>query len=131
MGSFKSFIESKGITAAQVATTSRRIEAYDETSRTLLVKRASKRRVKETADKKYAELNLAKPATAGRGISQQQVEAAIADKELSRKARAKILRAVNVILTKKNEAAADMKGLFEGLKARVGKKPQTAADKKS
>lgn len=131
MGSFKSFIESKGITAAQVATTSRRIEAYDETSRGLLVKRASKRRVKETADKKYVDLGLAKPDTSGRGISQQQIEAAMADKELSRKARAKILRAVNVILAKKSEPAADMKGLFEGLKARAGKKPQTAADKKS
>ncbi len=130
MGSFKSFIESKGITAAQLATTSRRIEAYDETSRELLVKRVTKRRVKETAAAKYADLGLAKPATSGRGISQQQIEAAIADKELSRKARSKILKAVNVILAKKSESAADMKVLFEGTKMRVGKKPQTAAEKK-
>ena len=103
MGSFKSFIESKGITAAQVATTSRRIEAYDEAARGLLVKRAAKRRVKETSDKKYADLGLAKPGTSGRGISQQQVELAM----------------------------ADMKGLFEGAMARVGKKPQAASDKKA
>lgn len=129
MGSFKSFIESKGITATQLATTSSRIEAYDLASRELVVKRIQKRRVKETADKKYAELGIAKPATSGRGISLQQIELALADKELSRKARGKILRAVNVILAKKSESAADMKVLFEGTKARVGKKPQTAEKK--
>jgi hypothetical protein len=129
MGSFKSFIESKGITAAQVATTSRRVEAYDETSRVLLAKRTTKRRVKETSDKKYADLGIAKPATSGRGVSQQQIELAVADKAISRKLRGKILRAVNVILAKKSEPAADMKVLFEGTKARAGKKPQVAEKK--
>jgi hypothetical protein len=129
MGHFKSFVESKGITAAQIATTSRRIEAVDDASRTALEKRAAKRRDKDTATKKYAELNLAKPATSGRGISAKQVEAAIAEKEVSRKARGKILRAVNVILAKKSEPAADMKVLFEGTKARAGKKPAVAEKK--
>jgi hypothetical protein len=129
MGTFKSFIESKGITAAQLATTSNRIEAADLASRTLLVKRAAKRRVKETADKKYAELNLDKPKTSGRGINTQQIELAIADKEISRKSRSKILRAVNVILAAKKQDAADMKVLFEGTKARAGKKP-AAPEKK-
>jgi hypothetical protein len=129
MGTFKSFIESKGITAAQVATTSKRIEATDHASRTLLVKRAEKRRVKETADKKYAELNLEKPKTSGRGINSQQVELAVADKDISRKSRAKIVRAVNVILAAKKEPAVDTKALFEGTKARAGKKPVTAEKK--
>lgn len=130
MGSFKSFIESKGISAKQVATTSRRIEASDQNSRALLVRRSAKRRVKETADKKYAELGIAKPATSGRGISEQQVELAAADQALSRKARGKILRAINVILVKKGQPATDMKGLFDELKARVGPKPQAAEKKK-
>ncbi len=129
MGTFKSFIESKGITAAQLATTSNRIEASDLAGRTLLVKRAAKRRVKETADKKYAELNLEKPKTSGRGINTQQIELAIADKEISRKSRSKILRAVNVILAAKKQDAADMKVLFEGTKARAGKKPAVAEKK--
>jgi hypothetical protein len=129
MGSFKSFIESKGITAAHLASASRRVEALDSASRGLLVKRVAKRRVKETADKKYADLGIAKPTTSGRGLSQQQIELALADREISRKARGKILRAVNVILAKKSEPLADMKILFEGTKARVGKKP-LAADKK-
>ena len=48
----------------------------------------------------------------------------------ARKARGKILRAVNVILAKKSQPAADMKALFEGTKARVGKKPEKADAKK-
>ena len=36
--------------------------------------------------------------------------------------RSKILRAVNTILAKKGQPAADMKALFEGTKARAGKK---------
>jgi hypothetical protein len=124
MGQLKSFVESKGITAAQIATTSRRIEAADEVARTALEKRSAKRRNKDTATKKYEELSLAKPAVSGRGISAKVVEAALAEKEVSRKARGKILRAVNVILAKKSQPAADMKGLFEGTKARAGKKPE-------
>jgi hypothetical protein len=123
MGQFKSFVESKGITVAHIAITSNRVEAADDVARTALEKRAAKRRDKDSATKKYAELNLAKPATSGRGISAKQVEAALAEKEISRKARGKILRAVNTILAKKSEPAADMKALFEGTKARAGKKP--------
>ena len=130
MGQLKSYVESKGITVAQVVITSSRIEASDDASRTALEKRAAKRRDKDSATKKYADLNLAKPATTGRGISAKVVEAAMAEKEVSRKARAKILRAVNVILAKKSQPAADMKALFEGTKARAGKKPEKAETKK-
>jgi predicted rRNA methylase YqxC with S4 and FtsJ domains len=49
---------------------------------------------------------------------------------VARKVRAKILRAVNAILVKKGEPAADMKALFEGSKARAGKKPVVADKKK-
>jgi hypothetical protein len=123
MGTFKTFMEQKGITAKQVATTSKRIEANDETSRTLLVKRAGKRRDKEAVTKKYAELGIDKPKQMGRGVSEKQIEAALADVALARKARSKILRAVNVILAKKGQPVADMKMIFEGIAARPGKKP--------
>jgi hypothetical protein len=133
MGTLKSFLESKSITAAQIAVTSNRVELPDLESRSLLVKRAAQRRVKDTGSKKfsekYSEHGITKPATAGRAVSEQQVKAAIEDKAISRKARAKILRAVNVILTKKNEPAADMKALFEGVAARAGKKPAVAEKK--
>ena len=59
----------------------------------------------------------------------KQVEAASAEVAVSRKVRAKILRAVNTILTSKKEAAVDMKALFEGTKAKPGKKPKEEAKK--
>lgn len=130
MGTFQTFLSSKGITAKQIATTSRRIEAFDDTSRALMAKRWKKRADKEQASKKYAELEIGKPAQHGRGITEKQVVSASKDVAIARKARAKILKAVNAIITRKGEAAVDMKTLFEGTKARAGKKPATAEKKK-
>lgn len=130
MGTFQTFLTSKSITPKAIAITSKRIEAFDETSRDLMGKRWSKRHTKETADKKYAELNIAKPPQQGRGVSEKQVALAAKDLLVTRKVRAKILKAVNTILAKKGEPAADMKVLFEGVKARVGKKPEVAEKKK-
>lgn len=123
MGTFQSFLESKGITAKQIAITSRRIERFDETGRALMQKRWKKRTSKEDAAKKYAELNIDKPTQMGRGVTEKAVVQAAKDTLVVRKVRAKILRAVNTILTKKGQPAADMKALFEGTKAREGKKP--------
>jgi hypothetical protein len=125
MGTFQSFLSSKSITPKQIAITSRRIETFDEASRDLMQKRWGKRVDKETAPKKYSELNINKPAQMGRGVSEKQIVAASKDLAVARKVRTKILRAVNVILTKKGQPAADMKVLFEGTKARAGKKPVT------
>lgn len=125
MGTFQTFLESKSITPKQIAITSRRVETFDEASRALMQKRWDKRYNKETKDKKYAELNIGKPAQQGRGVTEKQVAAAAKDVPVARKVRSKILKAVNVILTKKGQPAADMKALFEGTKARAGKKPAT------
>ena len=130
MGTFQTFLTEKSITPKQIAITSRRIETLDETGRALMGKRFTKRTTKETADKKYAELNIDKPAQAGRGVSEKMVAAAAKDVAVARKVRSKILKAVNAILTKKGQPAADMKALFEGSKARVGKKPATDDKKK-
>lgn len=123
MGTFKSFMESKGLTGKQIAITSKRIESFDAENRDLLQKRSLKRADKEQAAKKYDELGLKKPNAAGRGVTEIQIAAAASEKEVSRKVRSKILRAVNTILVKKGQPAADMKALFEGTKARVGAKP--------
>ena len=129
MGTFKTFLDSKSITPKAVAITSKRLESFDATSRLVMGKRWNKRHTKETADKKYAELNIAKPTQYGRGVSEKQLALAAKDLLVTRKVRGKILKAVNTILTKKNQPATDMKTLFEGVKARVGKKPEVAAKK--
>ena len=130
MGTFQTFLTSKSITPKAIATTSKRIEAFDEKARTLMGKRWSKRRDKETAAKKYVELDIGKPAQHGRGVSEKQINLAAKDVAVARKVRSKIMRAVNTILAKKGEPAADMKVLFEGAKARAGKKPVVAEKKK-
>lgn len=127
MGTLKTFLDSKKISSKQIATTSKRIETWDATSRTLLVKRFDKRGDKELAAKKYSELEIGKPAQMGRGVSQKQVDAAIAETPVARKVRSKILRAVNTLLTAKKEAAVDMKALFEGTKHKAGRKPKEEA----
>ncbi len=123
MGTFSTFLSSKSITPKQIAITSKRIESFDEASRGLMQKRWDKRYNKDTKDKKYAELNIGKPAQHGRGVSEKQVVAASKDVPVARKVRTKILRAVNTLITKKGQPAVDMKALFEGTKARAGKKP--------
>ncbi len=128
MGTLQTFIQTHKMTPAQIARISQVIETRDADGKALMMKRASKRRNKETAAKKYAELELAKPKSLGRGISEVQVNAAIGDKDVSKRARTKILRAVNHILGTKKQAAVEMKVLFEGSKAKVGK--STKVEKK-
>ena len=118
MSTLKTFIDGKGITAKAIAITSRRIEAFNENDWKLRDQRAAKRR--NEPEKKYAELNIAKP-NSGRGVSEKVVTVAVSGKPVARKSRAKILRAVNTILTHKKQAAVDMKALFEGTEMRKGK----------
>lgn len=125
MGTLKTFIDSKGITEKHILAASNRVEAGGQESRSMLIARVAKRRIKDTADKKYAELNLAKPKSM-RGVSAQQWHAALADKPLSTRVRGKIFRAVNAALATKKQPAVEMKALFEGTTVRAGKKPKEA-----
>jgi hypothetical protein len=129
MGTLQTFFTAHKLSTTQVARISSTLESRDAAGKTLMVKRAAKRRNKETAAKKYAELDIAKPKTLGRGISEAQVSAALGDKEVSKRARTKILRAVNHILVAKKQAAVEMKVLFEGSKAKAGKSAK--AEKKA
>ncbi len=123
MGTFADFLTAKKISPKQIAITSKRIETEDEASRVLQQKRWAKRYNKENAGKKYAELDIGKPVHLGRGVSEKLVVDASKDVAVSRKARTKIVKAVNVILAAKKDTAVDHKALFEGTKARAGKKP--------
>ena len=124
MGTLKTFIDSKSITPQAIIIASRRVEDGGTASRNLQHARVKNRRLK--TGKPYAELNLAKP-NSGRGVSEHQLEAAVADKPLPKKVRAKVLRAVNAVLATKKQPAVEMKALFEGVAAKPGKKPKEAA----
>jgi len=125
MGTLKTFIDSKGITEKHVLAASHRVEAGGQESRAMRNARTAKRRAKDLADKKYAELNLGKPKSM-RGVSVQQWHAALADKPLSTRVRGKIFRAINAALATKKQPAVEMKALFEGTTVRAGKKPKEA-----
>jgi hypothetical protein len=130
MGTFQSFIQDKGIKPEDLVSVSFNRERLGNDGRKLLTLRAQKRRSTENKDKKYAELNLAKP-TAGRGVSLQQVTAAINGKPQPKKVRSKLFKAVNEVLKgKKQPAVTDFKLLFEGAEMKKGKAPKTAAAKK-
>ena len=123
MGTFSQFIESKKITAPQIVRVSARLEASTIEGRKLSTGRATKRR--NEAAKSYADANLAKPP-AGRGVGLHQVNAAVADKELPRKVRAKLVRAVTALVAKSG-GTVDTKTLFGETVAKKGKKVEKAA----
>lgn len=125
MSTLKTFIDGQKITPQAIAITSRRIEAFKDGDWMLRQKRAAKRR--SEPEKKYAELNLAKPSP-GRGVSEKAVAIAVEGKPVARKVRGKILRAVNTILTKNKQPAVEMKALFEGAEMKKGKNAEKKKD---
>ena len=135
MGTLKTFLDSKKITAEQLVRISDRIEAIDASGKTLLVKRAAFRRSKEATGikdftKKYSTVNIEKPKAAGRGLNTISISNALADRPVARKIRAKMLRAVNHLLTTKKDTAVEMKALFEGTAMKLGKKAKEETKKK-
>lgn len=120
----KAFIESKGITEKAIALASNRVEAGGNEARSAQSARTKKRRLK--MEKSYVENNMPKPKS-DRPLSASQISGALNDKPLPKKVRAKVLRAVNVVLAAKKQPAVDMKALFEGVAAKAGKKPKEAA----
>jgi hypothetical protein len=126
MGIFQQFLSEKQIGTDTLLRLSRQLEAHSSEDRVLTRKRAGKRRDKETQGKSYTELELAKPRS-GRGLSAQQVQAALSDKPLPPRVRGKLVRAVNAVLTKAGGAAVDSKALFGDVPVRKGGAEKKAA----
>ncbi|MGE6759504.1 hypothetical protein ACQKGO_15895 [Corallococcus interemptor] len=126
MDTFQQFLDSQKISSAVLLRRSQQLEAHTGEDRTLKRKRATRRRDKEQQQKPYAELGLGKPRS-GRGLSEQQLTAAREDQPLSPRVRAKLVRAVNALLTKAGVTAVDAKALFGDVAARVGPTVKKAA----
>jgi hypothetical protein len=126
MGTFQQFLSEKQITTGTLLRLSRQLEVHSSDDRALSRKRAGKRRDKETQGKSYAELELGKPRS-GRGVSAQQVQAALGDQPLPPRVRGKLVRAVNAVLTKAGGGAVDAKALFGDVPARKGTEQKKAA----
>ena len=110
MSNFSEFIQQNEITAAALVATSKGLENFTSSDRELMSKRHVARGAKDK--KSYEELNLAKAAHSGRGVSINTVNRAIAGTKLSRLARGKLLRAVNALLVQQKKDAVDVLALF-------------------
>ncbi|MCP3101350.1 hypothetical protein LZ198_20970 [Myxococcus sp. K15C18031901] len=126
MGIFQQFLNEKHISEATVLRLSRQLEARGDEDRTLTRKRSSKRREKETQGKSYTELGLGKPRS-GRGVSAQQLGAALADQPLPRRVRGKLVRAINAALARQGGGTADTQALFGGVAVRSGPAKKAAS----
>jgi hypothetical protein len=119
MGTFKQFLSDKQLEPQTLVRLSDQLEARAEEDRKLAKQRSDKRRDKEKQGKPYAELGIGKPKS-GRGVSLQQVSAALEDQPLSPKVRGKLVRAVNAVLSKKGGGTVDPQALFGQVPARKG-----------
>ena len=115
MSALSSFLESKNLKSESLFWASERIERQGDEDKKLAVARAEKRAKKDAAGGEP----IAKPKS-GRGFSRKQLAAALAGQALTKKARAKVLRAVNVALEKAKQPAVTMKDVFGEEKAKVG-----------
>lgn len=119
MGTFKQFLDEKQLKPETLVRLSNQLEARAEDDRKLALQRSGKRRDKENQGKPYAELGIGKPKS-GRGVSVQQVTAALEDQPLPPKVRGKLVRAVNAVLSKKGGQPVDFKALFGEVPVREG-----------
>lgn len=126
MGTFQQFLNDKRINTESLLRLSRQLEARSGEDRVLSRKRAGKRREKDAQGKSYAELELGKPRS-GRGVSAQQVQAALRDQPLPPRVRGKLVRAVNAVLTKSGGGAVDSRALFGDVPPRRGAEAKKAA----
>lgn len=116
MSALQSFLDAKGLKKEALYWASQRLEAHDEES----LKKAAARAAHKAAKKEGAALPE-KPKS-GRGITQKQIEIALAGKALTKKVRGKFLRAANALLEKAKKDKATMQDLFGEVKALAGKK---------
>ncbi|MFP2905166.1 hypothetical protein ACLESD_08935 [Pyxidicoccus sp. 3LFB2] len=126
MGAFQQFLNEKKISSDTLLRLSQQLESQADADRVLARKRAGKRREKDTQGKSYAELKLDKPKS-GRGISAQQLQAALGDQPLPPRVRGKLVRAVNAVLTKQGGGAVQAPALFGEVPVRRGDTAKKAA----
>ncbi|MFY0568838.1 hypothetical protein ACN28E_34140 [Archangium lansingense] len=119
MGTFKQFLDEKQLKPETLVRLSNQLETRSEDDRKLAKQRSDKRRDKEKQTRPYAELSIGKPKS-GRGVSVQQVTAALEDQPLPPKVRGKLVRAVNAVLSKKGGQPVDFKALFGEVPVRKG-----------
>ena len=107
MSALSTFLESKKITVGSLLAASNRLEARSPEDHALVIARVDAKK-----NKKEGAAPIAKPKS-GRGVSKKIIDAALAGGSITKRARAKILRAAShLVVEKKKEAAPTMKEVF-------------------
>ena len=119
MGSFQQFLTDKNITSETLLRLSRQLESRGSEGRVLSRKRVARRRDKDAQGKSYESLSLAKPKS-GRGLSVQQLQAALGDRPLPARVRGKLVRAVNAVLGTLGGSPVEAPALFGSSPVRRG-----------
>ena len=107
MSALGTFLESKKITVGSLLAASNRLETRSPEDHALVLAR-----VEAKKNKKEGAAPIAKPKS-GRGVSKKIVDVALAGGAITKRARAKILRAAtHLVVEKQKEAAPTVKDLF-------------------
>lgn len=122
MGTFSDLLASRGISDKQLFWRSQSIERSRDADASLLRQRREARAKGQGG--KYEGID--KPAS-GRGLSLKEIRAAMDDRSLPRKARGKLLRAVNAEIEKRKGEKVDVRTLFGAVPGRHGTSTKKAA----
>jgi hypothetical protein len=115
MSALSTFLESKKITVGSLLAASNRLETRTPEDHALVLARVDAKK-----NKKEGAAPIAKPKS-GRGVSKKIVDVAVAGGAITKRARAKILRAAShLVVEKKKEAAPTMKDVFGDEPAKKG-----------
>lgn len=112
------FLKENAISPEDLAARSSVLETHHVTEFKLKAKRNQARSQKKT----YAELNIEKPKSLGRGVSAGAIKRAMNGAQIPRLVRKKITRAVNQILASKKAEPADWRKLFADVPSKKGEK---------
>ncbi|MBM4377988.1 MAG: hypothetical protein FJ086_01580 [Deltaproteobacteria bacterium] len=121
MGKFEEVIRGAGLSAEQVLRRSATLERKGQEGRARAQARWKQRQLGEKKD--YA--GMARPPS-GRGVSERQWEAALADRPLPGTVRGKLLRAVQAVLARRGLPPVDAAALFGTVPPRPGPKAKGA-----
>ena len=117
MSNLSDFLNEQGIKPESLVDVSQDLERLSPEERTTMVSRGQARKDK----KAYAELNLAKPAGRGRGLTMGSLHRAMLGQPVPRLVRHKVVRAVNAVLASAKKDAVDVRPLFGDVPSKKGK----------
>ena len=111
MTKLSDYLQKHKIDARRVLSTSRRVEGLQPEDRAVRLARAQVKEGENKDNEKLKELAQNKRRS-GRAVTRPTLDRALSGKPITRKARARVVRAVNAVLTAKGKGEANAADLF-------------------